>query len=379
LALNRKFIMYTNKRRVQYIEKDIALNAICPYFTMFPLQFPLDILKRRAVRNDIVLDPFAGRGTTLYAARLCGLQAHGIDSNPVATAISEAKLANTSPKRIVAAANRILADVDKPRHVPIGEFWERAFHKEVLHKLCRFREGLMANCESHTRKALRALILGALHGPLGKQRQTYFSNQCPRTYAPKPKYATKFWRKHRLHAPHVDVLLLIEQRAERYFGEEQNPASGLVITGDSQDRANFSDLKNVSWILTSPPYYGMRTYIPDQWLRLWFVGGTDEVDYSNVGQLSHTNKDVFRDGLRRVWNNCAIVAKNGCHMVIRFGAINDRKVSTLALVKDSLRNTRWRLRACISAGNASSGKRQADHFVSTPAPENEYDVWAELV
>jgi DNA modification methylase len=67
-----------------------ALNGICPYFTMFPLTFPQKVLKRHSSSGDVVLDPFAGRGTTLYAARLLGLGAYGIDSNPVAVAISEA-------------------------------------------------------------------------------------------------------------------------------------------------------------------------------------------------------------------------------------------------------------------------------------------------
>jgi len=355
-----------------------ALNAICPYFTMFPLHFPLGILKSYTMFGETVLDPFAGRGTTLYAARLCGLHALGIDSNPVAIAISEAKLANTSPGRILASAKRILADISKPRHVPTGEFWHLAFNEEVLRTLCRLREGLMANCESHARKSLRAVILGALHGPLTKHEKSYFSNQCPRTFSPKPRYATKFWQERKLVAPCVDVLQIIERRAVRFFGEEHTVASGQVIEGDSRDRVNFLALKKVSWILTSPPYYGMRTYIPDQWLRLWFVGGPAEVDYSNAGQLSHASRDAFRDGLRKVWNNCATVAKTSCSLVIRFGAINDRRIDAQALVKDSLRHTPWRLRACRCAGSASRGKRQADHFVHANSPIREYDMWAEL-
>ena len=66
----------------------MALNAICPYFTMFPLGFPLRILRERAARADWVLDPFCGRGTTNYAARVLGLPSLGVDSSPVAVAIA---------------------------------------------------------------------------------------------------------------------------------------------------------------------------------------------------------------------------------------------------------------------------------------------------
>ena len=38
------------------------LNAICPYFTMFPIDFPLSALDTHTATR--VLDPFCGRGTT---------------------------------------------------------------------------------------------------------------------------------------------------------------------------------------------------------------------------------------------------------------------------------------------------------------------------
>ena len=70
----------------------IALNAICPYFTMFPLDFPHSVLASRARSGECVLDPFCGRGTTNFAARLLGLPTIGIDTDLVAMAATEAKL-----------------------------------------------------------------------------------------------------------------------------------------------------------------------------------------------------------------------------------------------------------------------------------------------
>ena len=55
---------------------------------MFPLEFPLKHLKKYKRETSIVLDPFCGRGTTLYAARKLGIKAYGIDSSPVAVAIA---------------------------------------------------------------------------------------------------------------------------------------------------------------------------------------------------------------------------------------------------------------------------------------------------
>jgi hypothetical protein len=352
-----------------------ALNGICPYFTMFPLSSPRRILMRYAVPGDTVLDPFAGRGTTLYAARLQGMRAYGIDSNAVAVAISEAKLTNTTPTRIVTAAKGILRNVKCPIRVPAGEFWELAFDQTVLRKLCRLREGLIDDSRSDARKALRAVILGALHGPMGKSIQSYFSNQCPRTYAPKPRYAVGFWKTRRLLPPKMGVMDVIKRRADRYFSEQEGPACGRVVFGDSQQEQSFDGVEAASWIITSPPYYGMRTYLPDQWLRNWFVGGSDQVDYSNDGQLLHSSKDDFCKGLKKVWQNCAKVSKPGCRMVIRFGAINDRDIDARTMIRESLTGTQWKIVTCHHAGSASAGRRQADHFAPASDAILEYDVW----
>src|SRR5712691_8107512 len=81
-----------------------ALNAVCPYYTIFPLEFPLGVLTRRSRPKQWVLDPFCGRGTTTFAARLLGLPSIGLDSNPLATALAAAKLSNVSARQVVATA-----------------------------------------------------------------------------------------------------------------------------------------------------------------------------------------------------------------------------------------------------------------------------------
>ncbi|MBF6614895.1 MAG: DNA modification methylase, partial [Chloroflexi bacterium] len=140
---------------------------------MFPLSFPYGVLQQHAEPGQWVLDPFCGRGTTNYASRLLGLPSIGIDSSPVAAAVAEAKLANATPDEIIEDARAILDSHIEPKDVPDGEFWEWAFHKDVLTTLCRYREALIEDCVSDSRKALRTILLGALHGPQPKSQPSY--------------------------------------------------------------------------------------------------------------------------------------------------------------------------------------------------------------
>jgi hypothetical protein len=65
--------------------------------------------------------------------------------------------------------------------------------------------------------------------------------------------------------------------------------------------------------------------------------------------------------------------------VIRFGAINDRKVDAREIVSHSLSDTGWRLQTCRRTGPASAERRQADSFVKAEGALEEYDFWAVLV
>lgn len=357
---------------------DAALNGICPYFTMFPLEFPLGILERRAGLGERVLDPFCGRGTTNYAARLAGLDSLGVDSSPVAVAITAAKLVKTSADEIAEEARNILAG-NRAVRVPSGEFWDWAFHPSVLGALCQMREAFLEECGRPARIALRGIVLGALHGPKQKSVPGYFSNQCPRTYAPKPAYSVRFWKEHGLMPERVDTTTVIKRRADRYYGHVMKTC-GKVVLGDSRKAdalALGSRGKRFDWIITSPPYYGMRTYIPDQWLRNWFVGGADTVDYSSGQQIGHSSPESFAADLRSVWKNAARVSSTNARLVIRFGGIADRNADPLDIAKDSLADSGWRITTIKQAGTATEGKRQANAFLRTASmPLEEFDIWA---
>ena len=356
---------------------DAALNAICPYYTMFPLSFPLRLLRSHARAGQWVADPFCGRGTTNFAARLCGLPTIGLDSSVIAVALSKAKLCSSSPVEVLELIADILTNAPEPKQVPTGEFWQLAYNAGTLRDICRLREALLADCQSNARILLRAILLGALHGPVTKQRPSHLSNQSPRTFAPKPAYAVRYWTERRLLPPKVDVREVVRERASRYLNALPAKVDGIVRLGDSRSSAVLSS-RPLSWVISSPPYYGMRTYIPDQWIRNWFLGGTDQVDYRPArNEMGHESPDNFVANLAKVWQNVASGCKQGARLVARFGALNDRKHDPRELMRASLTQSGWRLNTARSAGTANSGRRQAIQFrLNDSNPITEYDFYA---
>jgi SAM-dependent methyltransferase len=364
-------------------EEWLRLNAICPYYTMFPLDFPLSQMKLYPDARR-VLDPFCGRGTTLYAARLTGRESVGVDINPVAVAIAEAKVVRVTPDSVVRLAERILCEFSNVQ-VPPGEFWEWGFHPQTLRETVALREGLLSCPDSPTARLLRALMLGALHGPRNKGLPSYLSNQMPRTYASKPAYAVQYWRKRNLTPIRIDTIDVIRRKANRVLADCPPQRTGRVLLGDAvltlpRLRGRFD------MVITSPPYYGMRTYVADQWLRNWFVGGPCEVPYGTKGQLARQpNQAAFASALALVWRSTADRCNPGARLVIRFGALPSVKAAPEKLVLASLHEAAagWLVREVSPVEAPACSRRQAEQFtgerVVIGRAVDEIDVTAELI
>lgn len=386
-TIHPKFTPSTSTKNVVLAyTKENALNAICPYFTMFPLEYPNRVLKKHHKEKPVVLDPFCGRGTTLFSARKFGFNAWGIDSSPVAVAIAKAKLASCEIEAPLALAAELISDVE-PVNLPDTPFFRSAYHRSTLRGICALREGLLAlEYETDASSILRAAVLGCLHGPLPKyvENAGYFSNQMPRTYASKPDYAVRFWKVRDLKVPKIDVLRVLRRKIERLAGLDQASPCPIsnVLHGDAQSEELFQSITTApSIVITSPPYFGMRTYVQDQWLRNWFLGGPDTIDYSAGSQLDHGGQLAFATSLGKVWKNIAksAASSESLHMYVRFGIIPSAQVDAKKLFKESLEESEvdWRLVSTRSAKSADVGKRQADQMKTESAAAVEFDFHVE--
>ena len=346
---------------------------------MFPLEYPMRIIKKYRKENPIIIDPFCGRGTTIYAARKLGLRSYGFDISPIAVAIARAKLAKTTAESVIELAKGMLER--EPQTVPTADFFTHAFSPGTLRQLCSLRDGLLSlDKETDESELLRAAALGCLHGPRAKNpdQSGYCSNQMPRTFASKPEYSVRYWKKKNMTPPEVSVLTVLQRKLGR-IKDLDEPTVGncnRIKCADARHAYPYRHLSGRLLIVTSPPYYGMRTYIEDQWLRNWFLGGPDSIDYGSETQISHSGHNAFAADLARVWSN---IRKKGDHidLYVRFGTIPSVKSDARTLIKCSLeKSSGWRLVSTRRAESASAGKRQAEQMKRGTSAAEEFDFHA---
>src|SRR5205823_4621584 len=132
--------------------------------------------------------------------------------------------------------------------------------------------------------------------------------------------------------------------------------------------------------VTSPPYFGMRSYFPDQWLRAWFLGGPDTVTYLHDRQLTPGSELDFTRSLSRVWRRVADACLPGAKLIVRFGALPSESRSPRQLLRSSIEmsDAGWRILTILDAGHAGLGRRQADQFASPGTAVHEIDLYATL-
>jgi|SRR6185437_13659858 len=345
---------------------------------MFPLEYPLRVLNKHRDKDAIVFDPFCGRGTTIYAARSLGLTAWGVDTSPIAVAIAKAKLASAKLEDILALAEKFIGR--EPKHIPDTSFFRKAYHTRTLAELCSLREGLLQIRKETSESALlRATALGCLHGPLTKSKESagYFSNQMPRTFSSKPDYSIKYWKNNDLKAPRVKVYDVLKRKLSRISTFEEEPLSSpdQILCMNSCLKTSYKTLpKNISVVVTSPPYYGMNTYIQDQWLRMWFLGGPETVDYINDSQIDHNGQDAFIQDLASVWKNISKSKAEDLHLYIRFGSVPSKSSDAKIILKSSIEEVKGlQILSVRNAFDAHSGKRQADQMAPGSQAAEEFD------
>ena len=302
--------------------------AVGPYYAMFPLEFAFNIVKKYSKPGQLVLDPFAGRGSSIYAAATQKRYGLGIEINPVGWVYSQTKLQPASQgyveRRLKSLIDMSEAYVQEP--MELSEFFGMCYSEKVLNFLITARNELKWK-KSKVDWTLMGLILVHLHGKLGEG----LSNQMRQTKAMGPNYSIKWWReKNLIDPPEIQISDFFLERIRRRYskGRPDVTKQSKVKLGDSTQilpkitkMVNCNKLDPCSLLFTSPPYQGVTNYHDDQWLRLWMLGGNPKPGYRvNKYRDKFASKEVYRELLESVFKNISQIMRDDGTVYVRTSA-----------------------------------------------------------
>lgn len=264
--------------------------GVGPYYAMFPSAFADEVVQNYSKPGDLVLDPFAGRGTSVFSAASNGRSGVGIDINPLGYVYSKAKIQTASFDNVKNRLEQLIENRSKFAldAESMSEFFHICYSNDVLKFLLAARS-LLNWKKSKTDNTLMSLILVYLHGKIGQS----LSNQMRHSTAMSPRYSVDWWNKKRLHPPEIDVYDFFVKRLKwRYLHGIPETAKSHCYLDESKSRltsikkfSNSEQLKKVNLLLTSPPYHNVINYYEDQWIRLWLLGLPDTPDMTQSKNL----------------------------------------------------------------------------------------------
>ena len=258
--------------------RETPVHRWVPWIAGFSRQFVQDGLARHlpASGAGVVLDPFAGVGTTLIEADLAGHDAVGFEINPYAVFAARAKLGahRLEPARLRAAVAEFVAFMEDSQHAgcapeaaPPAAFRTRApFYSPAVERKVLLAFDFMATLDEPVASLFRLAFAATMVG---------YSNY---------SYEPSLGRKASVGRPEVvddDVagaiaakLRQMSDDAAWYRGARENPEreDGRVFERSFFDGYSAIPAESVDLLVTSPPYlnnyhYNRNTRPHLYWLR----------------------------------------------------------------------------------------------------------------
>jgi hypothetical protein len=352
-------------------------HSICPYFAMFPEAFVRRYVLAWTKRGDVVLDPFSGRGTTVFESLVNGRKGIGCDTNPVAACLSQAKANPPS----LALINHRLSELQRKfkrfsSSAPESkdEFFTTCFHESTLQQLLFLRKNLDWR-SSPVDCFISALSLGCLHGE-SHRTEACFSNRMPRTISTKPAYSVRWWNKNACLPPNRDVFPILATAAAYRYTSPLPALKGRVVECDA--RIAGGQLRHykerVRLVITSPPYMDITDYHEDQWLRLWFLGGPMRPNAGQGRDDRHRKVGNYWRFLAEAWQGVAPLLNDMSQIVVRIGGTRLDAEELREGLEASLRSTGYkvRLREYRQSDIKNGQKRIFSPKPSAPGVEHDF-------
>jgi len=312
---------WTAKQRAAHSLHEVSYRAC------FKPQLPRFFIERFTQPDDVVYDPFMGRGTTLLEAALLGRIPAGCDINPLSAILCLPRMQAVEMNAIQAR----LAEIDLRKKVELREDLLVFYHPDTLQEVCALREYFLQRTEAGQLDEVDAWIRMVATNRLTGHSPGFFS-----VYSLPPNQAVSIASQARINEkrqqtpPYRDTRKIIAKKSASLLkdltSEEKSQLSqrghrAQCLTG-SCDRTPALATESVSLVVTSPPFLDVVQYDQDNWLRCWFNG----IDSKAISIWQLRKADDWQQAMTQVMRELHRVLVPGGIIAFEVGEVKNGKI-----------------------------------------------------
>ena len=304
--------------------KGHSLHYIGPYSGSFPPELVHYFLFKYTDPNNVVLDPFSGRGTTNLQSVLNNRATIANDANPLAYTYTFSKLFPIDSHSVEKLLDKVpfyddtfVDPLDDQKRYELLSY----FHEDTLKEIQILKDYLIRN-KSVESTYLQSLLVGTLNG----NRISNLSVTMSALICFSANYMRSWSDKTGIYPEPREVKPRLVSKAERLEKD------GLKFRKDSkvlqEDATHMSSIEDssIDCIITSPPYFNVINYAYDNRLRLWALGYDHKMVQHNLCQTSSVSKysDFINSSLQEMYR----VLKDDSWAVIVVGDVKKKDATT---------------------------------------------------
>lgn len=331
-----EYYQYNNQSIPKYINeywtaKQRQSNSIheISYRACFKAQLPRFFIELLTKENDIVYDPFSGRGTTALEAALLNRRFIANDINPLSEILLKPRV---KPPTLIEIANR-LEEIDFNKEIESDIDLTMFYHEKTLKEVLNLREYLKIkkhfNKEDYIDEWIRMVATNRL---TGHSRGFFSVFTLPPNQAVTQNSQVKINEKRKQVPEYRNVKEIINNKSkdllkdinEKLRNRLWNIKESSQFINCDACSTNIIESDSISLTVTSPPFLDIVQYANDNWLRCWFNNLNVETISKGI-EMSKTEQtwNIF---IAKVFNQLFRITKNEGYIAFEVGEVRNGKV-----------------------------------------------------
>ncbi len=331
-----EYYQYNNQSIPKYINeywtaKQRQSNPIheISYRACFKAQLPRFFIELLTNENDIVYDPFSGRGTTALEAALLNRRFIANDINPLSEILLKPRVQPPTLNEIAKRLEEIDFTIDVEPDIDLSMFYHERTLKEILALRDYLKIKNQLKNEDYIDEWIRMVATNRLTG----HSKGFFSVfTLPPNQAVTQNSQVKINKKRNQVPEYRNVKEIIITKSkgllkdinEKLRNRLWNIKDSSQFTNCDAGSTNIIESDSISLTVTSPPFLDIVQYANDNWLRCLF--NNLNVDSISKGIEMSKTEDMWNIFIAKVFNQLFRITKNEGYIAFEVGEVRNGKV-----------------------------------------------------